>query len=79
MAENNNENNKYILYCTFYDLAEFRKSILLLQREGIEFQIVNKSNPMNYRVPSSTYIEIELFIKTYCFYKADKILKTFHE
>ncbi|MCD6233965.1 MAG: hypothetical protein J7K63_02850 [Candidatus Marinimicrobia bacterium] len=52
----------YIYINTFYDFAFFRKLIVLLKQNDIDFKIVDKSGPTNFRVPSSTFSEIELWV-----------------
>jgi len=66
----------YIYYCTFYEMEEYRISIHLLSQNGIDFKVLNKSNPINYRIPSSTYSEIGLYIHLSCYEEADKLLKS---
>lgn len=66
--------DEYVHYCTYYDMEEYRRSVLLLTNSDIRYKVIDKSNTMNYRVPSSTWVEIGLFIHRSCFEKADKLL-----
>jgi len=63
--------NSFVFYCTFYDLEAYRKAIAMLAQNGIDFQVSDNSNPMNYRIPSSTYTEIGLYISFSCYDQAD--------
>jgi hypothetical protein len=47
---------------TYYDRDFVRKVIALLEREGIEYIIKDRSNPLNFRVPFSTYTEVDVLI-----------------
>ena len=51
-----------VIQSTFFDIEQYRKTILLLKEEKIDIQIVNKSNQTSYRAPLSTYIEIDLLV-----------------
>jgi len=68
------DNQKYEYYQTFYDVIQFRKIVLLLKQKNIDFKIIDKSNQTNFRVPQSTYVEIELHINIKDFERTDKIL-----
>ena len=67
----------YLFFKTFYDINIFRQAAAFLKREGIDFKIVDKSSQINYRVPLSTFTEIELHVKKDNFEKTESILQTF--
>ena len=68
-----NEDN-YVHYKTFFDIEQYRKTILLLKEEKIDVQIVDKSNQTSYRAPLSTYIEIDLLVSEIDFEKTNDLL-----
>jgi hypothetical protein len=70
---------EYIHLITYYDIGPVRKIVLLLDKEKIDFKAVNKSNQTNYRVPMSTYTEIDVMVNKDDFEKAEQILKDFNE
>ena len=70
---------EYIHLITYYDIGPVRKLVLLLEKEKIDFKAVNKSNQTNYRVPMSTYTEIDVMVNKDDFEKAEQILKDFNE
>ena len=70
---------EYIHLITYYDIGPVRKIVLLLDKEKIDFKAVNKSNQTNYRVPMSTYTEIDVMVNKNDFEKAEQVLKDFNE
>lgn len=52
----------YILFRKYYDKNEFYEAVDKLKVNNINFKYKDKSNLPNYRIPSSTYIEIDLYI-----------------
>ena len=69
---------EYKYYQTFFDIGQIRKIALILDHEKIDYKIIDKSNQRNFRVPQSTYIEIDLFINEIDINRIDKILKNFN-
>jgi len=72
------DNEKFIFYQKYYDVNLCQKIISLLSKNKIRFKIEDKSGPTNFRVPSSTFSEIDLFIEENNFAPADKIIKNFN-
>lgn len=70
---------EYIHLITYYDIGPVRKLVLLLEKEKIDFKAVNKSNQTNYRVPMSTYTEIDVMVNKNDFEKAEQVLKDYNE
>ncbi len=50
---------------------------MLLNKENIDFKTVDKSNQTNYRVPMSTYTEVEILVQKDDFEKVEQLLKDF--
>ena len=69
--------NKYVLYRTYFETTTIRQVIGILKRESLDFKIVDKSNPMNFRIPSSTFIEVDIMVIEEEFEKVDALLKEF--
>ena len=70
---------EYLYYQTFFDIEQYRKAIILLKHEDIDFKVVDKSNQANFRVPMSTYIEIDLLVNKKDIDRIDKILTGLNE
>jgi len=66
---------KYILLNTYYDKLEIERRIQVLKNNKISFKINDKSNLSNYRIPQSTYIEVDIFIKVSDYENAFNLLK----
>ncbi len=60
---------------TFFDKEELRKATIILDREGIEFKINNKSGQGHFRAPLATYIEADVMVRETDFEKAAGALK----
>lgn len=65
-----------VLLNTYYDRDFVRKVIALLEREGIEYIIRDRSNPLNFRVPFSTYTEVDVLIDPDHLERVSDLLKT---
>ncbi len=65
----------YKFYQTFFDAELLRSIVVHLKSEGIMYKIIDKSNQTNFKVPMSTFIEIDLYLKDKDFEKVDEILK----
>lgn len=65
---------EYIFYKTFYDKNEFKEVINKLNASNIKYKYKDKSNLPNYRIPLSTFNEIDLFIHKDDFDKVKDIL-----
>lgn len=69
--------NKYIFYRTYFEITTIRQVLGILKRESLDFKIIDKSNPMNFKMPSSTFIEVDVMVIEEEFEKADALLKEF--
>ena len=69
--------NKYVLYRTYFETTTIRQVLGILKRESLDFKIIDKSNPMNFRIPSSTFIEVDVMVIEEEFEKVDALLKEF--
>ena len=69
----------YILYKTLYDPIQYKEVVALLKQEGIKFKADDKSGQLNYRMPSSTYSEIDLSILEQDYERADNLLSKFSQ
>lgn len=69
--------NKYIFYRTYFEITTIRQVLGILKRESLDFKIIDKSNPMNFKIPSSTFIEVDVMVIEEEFEKADALLKEF--
>ncbi len=67
--------DEYILLNTYFDKVEIEKKIYVLKENGISFKVVDKSNQPNYRVPSSTYIEVDILVRPEDFEIAFNLIK----
>ena len=67
-------NKEYILSKTYYNKLEIERVLVILSDNEIEYKINDKSNFSNFRVPQSTYIEVDLLIKVSDYKKAYYLL-----
>jgi hypothetical protein len=67
----------YIFFGTYFDSDQVRTLVNIFKQEGIDFKIENKSGPINYRVPTSTYIEVDVMVVEADYEKAGDLLKEF--
>jgi len=71
--------SKYIYYSTYYEASIIRQALDILKREGVDFKIIDKSNPTNFRVPTSTFIEVDIMVIESEFEKVVELLKEITE
>jgi len=69
----------YILHSACFDKELFRRQVIALNENSIDYQTNNKSNPPSARAPLSSYFEVEIYITEEDFEKADQVLKTIVE
>ena len=69
--------NKYVLYRTYFETITISQVLGILKRESIDLEIVDKSNPMNFRIPSSTFIKFDIMVIEEEFEKVDELLKEY--
>ena len=68
-------NDDYILFNTYFDKAEIERVVYLFEKKGISYTLSDRSNPTNYRVPSSTYIEVDILVRAKDFEIASDLTK----
>jgi len=64
----------YIFHSACFDKELFRRQLIILNENSIEYQVDNKSNATSARAPLSSYFEADLFIAENDFEKADQLL-----
>ena len=68
------DNAKYHILNTYYEKEEVLRIIHELNNNDISYRIIDKSKLTNFRVPSSTYVEIDLLIRASDYEKAFNLL-----
>ena len=68
------EDNEYIFFSTYYDKEILRQTIFVLEKEHIDFKVINKTNHGSARAPLSVYIEADVLVFNGDFERAIKIL-----
>ena len=53
---------KYMLLKTYYEKEEVERILHKLDTNNIAYQVNNKSNITNFRIPHATFVEIDLLI-----------------
>lgn len=66
----------YIFHSSCFDQEIFRRQVIILNENLIDFQIVNKSNTPSARAPLSSFFEAEIHVAENDFEKADLLLKS---
>jgi hypothetical protein len=69
----------YIFHSTCFDKELFRKQVICLNENLIDYQLINKVNKIQARAPLSGYFETEFHICENDFEKADQLLKNIIE
>lgn len=64
----------YIFHSSCFDKELFRKQLIILNENSIDYQVVNKSNAPSARAPLSSFFEAELFVAEIDFEKAEQLL-----
>ena len=64
----------YIFHSACFDKELFRKQLIILNENSIDYQVVNKSNAPSARAPLSSFFEAELFVAENDFEKAEQLL-----
>jgi len=65
----------YLFLSTFYDKEKFRKATLVLNRESIDFQLINKASHASARAPLSVYFETDIMVLERDFDRAITLLE----
>ena len=65
---------KYFFQSTCFDKELFRRQLIILNENSIDYQVVNKSNKTSVRAPLSSYFEAELLVTENDFEKAEQLL-----
>ncbi len=69
------KNDNFVLYGIFYDKYRFKQAQDILEKAGIEFRASNRAPSVNFRVPGSSYTEIELHVAEEDLEKVEKLLE----
>lgn len=67
--------NKKIVFRTYYNKIKFTFDCEILSKNKIEFEIDDRSNQLNFRVPQSAYFEADLLVNESDFDKVYKLLQ----
>lgn len=65
----------YIFYSACYDKELFRRQVIILNENSIDFKIINKSNPTSSRAPLSSFFEAEIHVAGIDYEKAERLLR----
>jgi len=60
---------------TLYDIQSLGRTLSVLKCARIEYQLENLSGPTNYRVPQSTFRQVNIRVKEDCYEQAYNLLK----
>jgi hypothetical protein len=63
----------FTFFCVLYDINEIRNLLLVFDKNEIKYKTKDKSNMTNFRMPQSTYIEVEIYISENDFDRADAL------
>ena len=66
--------NRYVFHSTCFDKELFRREIILLDDNNIDYKVTNKAYKSQARAPLSGYFESDLLILERDFEKAEKLL-----
>ena len=67
--------NKKILLKTYYNRLQFNFDCEILIKNSIEFEIDDRSNQINFRVPQSGYFEADILVNESFFDKAFSLIQ----
>lgn len=65
----------YIFYSACYDKELFRRQVIILNENSIDFKIINNSNPTSSRAPLSSFFEAEIHVAEIDYEKAERLLR----
>ncbi len=65
----------YRFHSACFDRELFRKQVMALDENGIDYQVINKESRAHARAPLSGFFESEIYIYENDFEKADQLLK----
>jgi hypothetical protein len=66
--------SKYVFHSSCFDKELFRKSLIILNENSIDYKIIEKSTKTQFRAPLSGHFEIEIHINKNDFEKASELL-----
>ena len=66
--------NKYVFHSSCFDKEFFRKSLIILNENSIDYKTIEKSTKTQFRAPLSGYFEVEIHINENDFEKASELL-----
>lgn len=69
------ENKEFIFLSTFYEKELLRKAVHVLEKEHIDFKMINKTTHASARAPLSVYIEADILVLKSEFEKATNLLE----
>jgi len=70
---------KYVFHSSCFDKEFFRKSLIILNENSIDYKTIEKSTKTQFRAPLSGYFEVEIHICEDEFEKASELLKDINE
>ena len=65
----------FIFHSASFDIELFRRQIIVLDENGIDYKVINKQSVRYARAPLSNQLESEIYIHKTDFEKADRLLK----
>jgi hypothetical protein len=65
----------YIFHSACFDRELFRKQVIALDENGIDYKVINRENKAHARAPLSGYFESEIHVHENDYEKADRLLK----
>ncbi len=73
------EEKEYAFLTTCYDKEILRRAILVLEKEHIDFKMINKTSHGSSRAPLSVYIEADIKVLSSDYERAAEILRELME
>jgi len=68
------EARDYIFLNTYYDKELLRRALIVLNQEGVDFRITDKSGRGSARAPLSAYVEADIMVLSSDFERASQLL-----
>ena len=69
----------YVFHSSCFDKEFFRKSLIILNENSIDYKTIEKSTKTQFRAPLSGYFEVEIHIRENDFEKASELLNEINE
>ena len=66
---------EYVFLTTYYDKEILRRTILVLEKEHIDFKMINKTSHGSSRAPLSVLIQADIQVLSSDYEKAAKLLE----